>query len=159
MDLPLCREASNCSSLHSSGRFSSTSGRHSVFDQLRDFFRKHRYGKFAATVQTMWNPVRTRSFIRQVSHSKSRRSNISPLGSDGRASEMEIPCIRSTVRTTIPLVWTHEALIWKLLVAEVRPSGRQGNTIRMLLKTGKNCSKIFESRSHSCLSGRRMTTV
>jgi hypothetical protein len=33
-DLPLCREASNCSGLHPFGRFSSTSGRHSMFDQL-----------------------------------------------------------------------------------------------------------------------------
>jgi hypothetical protein len=30
-DLPLCREASNCSSLDPSGRFSSTSGRHSMY--------------------------------------------------------------------------------------------------------------------------------
>jgi hypothetical protein len=56
-DLPLCREASNCSSLHLSGRFSSMSERHLVFDQLRDFFPKHRYEKFTATVRTMWNPV------------------------------------------------------------------------------------------------------
>jgi hypothetical protein len=41
-DLPLCREASNCSSLHPSGRFSSKSERHSVLDQLQDFFPKHR---------------------------------------------------------------------------------------------------------------------
>jgi hypothetical protein len=39
-DLPFCREASNCSTLHPSGRFSSTSERHSVFDQLWDFFPK-----------------------------------------------------------------------------------------------------------------------
>jgi len=32
---------------------------------------------------------------------------------------MEIVCIRSTVQTTIPLVRTHEALVWKLLAAEV----------------------------------------
>jgi hypothetical protein len=40
---PSCvaREASNCSSLHPSRCFSSTSGRHSVFDQLWDFFLKN----------------------------------------------------------------------------------------------------------------------
>jgi hypothetical protein len=123
-DLPLCREASNYSSLHPSRRFSSTSERHSLFDQLRDFFPKHRYGKFAATVRTMWNPIRTSSFIRQVSHSKFRRPDVSPLGPDGRAPNMKITFIRSTARTTIPLFWTHEALIWKLLAAEVRPSER-----------------------------------
>jgi hypothetical protein len=105
-DLPLCQEASNCSSLHPSGRFSSTSGRHSVFDQLWDFFLKHRYGKTAATVRTMWIPVWTRSFIRQAVHSKSRRLDVSLHGQDARASYMEIACIRSTVRTTDTLVRT-----------------------------------------------------
>jgi hypothetical protein len=47
-DLPLCQEASNCSSLHPFGRLSSMSGCHPVFDQLWDFFPKHRYGKAAA---------------------------------------------------------------------------------------------------------------
>jgi len=67
-DLPLCREASNCSSLHPAGGLSNMSGHLSVFDQLWDFFPKHKYGKTAATVQTMCVPVRTRSFIRQVVH-------------------------------------------------------------------------------------------
>jgi hypothetical protein len=69
-DLHLCPEASNCSCLHPFRRFSSTSGRHSVFDQLQDFFPKHRYRKIPATVWMMWIPFRTRSSIRQVVHSK-----------------------------------------------------------------------------------------
>jgi hypothetical protein len=142
-DLPLCREASNCSSLHPFGRFSSTSGRHSVFDQLWVFFPKHSYWKFAATVQTMWNLVWTHSSIRQVSHSKSRRPDASQHGLVARASDMEIAYIRSTVRTTIPLVRTREALIWKLLAAEVLPFGRHGNIVRIWLKLGKNFSEIF----------------
>jgi hypothetical protein len=56
---------------------------------------------------------------------------------------MEIACIRSTVSTTIPLVQTLEALVWKLLVAEVRPFGRQSITARTQLKIGKNFSEIF----------------
>jgi hypothetical protein len=40
-DLCLCQEASNCSNLNPSKQFSSTSGRHSVFDQLWDFLPKH----------------------------------------------------------------------------------------------------------------------
>jgi hypothetical protein len=135
-DLPLCREASNCSSLHPSGRFSSTSGRHSVFDQLWDFLPKHSYGKIATT-------FRTRSSIRQVLHLKSRRPDVSPLGPEVRASDMEIACIRLTVQTTIPLVRKREALVWKLLVAEVRPFGRQDTTVRTRLKSGKNFSEIF----------------
>jgi hypothetical protein len=62
LDLPLCREASNCSSFHPSRRFKSTSGRHSVFDQLWDFLPKQKYGKIVAIVRTLWTPVRTRSY-------------------------------------------------------------------------------------------------
>jgi hypothetical protein len=53
-------------------------------------------------------------------------------------------CIRSTVQTTIHLVQTHKASIWKLLAADVRSSGQQGNTFRMRLKSEKNFSEIFE---------------
>jgi hypothetical protein len=67
--------------------------------------------------------------------------------------------IRSTVRTTIPLVRTYEALVWKLHAAKVRLSGRQGTTVRTQLKSGKNFSEILEKRSHSCLSRRPMNTV
>jgi len=151
-DPPLCREASNCSILHPSGHFSSTSERHSVFDQLWDFFPKHRYGKITATVWTMCIPVRTCSSIRQVAYSKFRRPDDSLHGPDVQATYMEIVCIRSTVRT-------REALIRKLRAAKVRPSGRQGNTVRMWLKFGKNFNKILESRSHSCTSRRLMSTV
>jgi hypothetical protein len=44
-DLHLCQEASNCSSLPPSGHFSSTSERHSVFDQLWDFFQNTDMGR------------------------------------------------------------------------------------------------------------------
>jgi hypothetical protein len=40
LDLSLCREASNCSKLHPSGRLSRTSRHRPVFDQLWDFFPK-----------------------------------------------------------------------------------------------------------------------
>jgi hypothetical protein len=96
-DLPLCREALNYSSLHPFGHFSSTPGWHSVFDQLWDFFPKHRYGKIAATAPMMWIPVRTRSSIRQVSHSKSKRLDASLHGLDALATDMEIACIWSTI--------------------------------------------------------------
>jgi hypothetical protein len=66
---------------------------------------------------------------------------------------------RATVRTTIPLVQTGEALIWKLRAAEVRLSKQQGNTVRTQLKSGKNFNEILKSRSHSCPSGCLMSTV
>jgi hypothetical protein len=100
-DLPPCQEASNCSSLHPSERFSSTSGRLSVFDKLQDFFPKHRYGKIAAAVRMTWIPVQTRLSISQVSQFKSRRSDAIQYGLDARASDMEITCSgHATVRTT-----------------------------------------------------------
>jgi hypothetical protein len=107
----------------------------------------------------MWIPIRTSSSIRQVAHSKFRHPDVSLHGPDERATYMEIACIWSTVRTTIPLVRTREALIWKLRTAEVRPSGRQGNTIRMRLKLRKNFNEILESRLYSCPSERLMSTV
>jgi hypothetical protein len=64
------------------------------------------------------------------------------------ASDMKIACIKSIVRTTILLVWTHEAFIWKLLAAEVRPSGRHGTTIRTRLKNRKEFQQ--NSREVDC---------
>jgi hypothetical protein len=133
LDLPLCREASNYSSLDPSRRFSSTSGRHSEFDQLWDFLLKHSYGKIVATAQTTWTPIYTLSFIRQVSHSKSWRPDVSPFGPDARASDMEIACIRSTVRTTIPLVPNAWGLDMEITCSE-------SATVQTWLKSGKNFS-------------------
>jgi len=107
----------------------------------------------------MWIPVRIRSSIRQATHSKFRLPDDSINGPDARATYMEIACIKSTVWTTIPLVRMRKALIWKLRAAEVRPSGRQGNTIRTCLKSGKTFSEILESQSYSCPSGRLMSTI
>jgi hypothetical protein len=120
-----------------------------VFDKLQDFFPKHKYGKIAATVQTTWIPIQTPSSIRQVSHSKSRRPDTSQHGSDLRASSMEIECIKSTVRTTIPSVQTREAFIRKLLAAEARLSKRQGTTIRMLLKNRKEFQQNSREIDHT----------
>jgi hypothetical protein len=41
------------------------------------------------------------------------------------------------------MVWMREASIWKLLAAEVRPSERQGTTVRTRLISGKIFSEIF----------------
>jgi hypothetical protein len=150
-DLPLCQEASNYSNLHPSGRFRSTSGRHSVFDQLWDFFPKHRYGKIATTVRTMCIPVWKCSFIRQVMHSKFNRPN------------------------EVFMVQTLKLHIWKLRVSN-QPFERHllwsrcakpwyGNCVQ--IKCDRSDAALFrkeflrnlESRSHSYRSGRLMSTV
>jgi hypothetical protein len=143
LDLPLCSEVSNYFSLHPSGRFSSTFGRLSAFDKLQDFFPKHCYGNIATTVQTTWIPIRTRSSIRQVSQFKSRHPNNGPHGPDARASDMEIGCIKSTVRMIIILVRTCKAFIWKLLQRTYdRPDDRASLSGRGS-ETGKNFSEIL----------------
>jgi len=83
----------------------------SVRPKLQDFFAKHRYGKIVATVWTTWILVWTRLSIRQVLQFKSRRLDASQHGPDACVSNMEIVCIRTTVRTIILLVRTCEASI------------------------------------------------
>jgi hypothetical protein len=158
-DLPLCREYSNCSSLHPSRSFSSTSGQFSVFDKLQDFFPKHSYGKITATIRTTWIPVQTRSSIRQVSHSN------------------------PDVWTMVLMVRTRVHQIWKVHASNQpsrQPSscsGRAkpwyGNYLQrkcdrpddMASLFGRNSkqerisAKFLESRSHSCSSGCPMTTI
>jgi len=99
----------------------------------------------SAAVQTMWIPVRTRSSIRQVAHSKFRRPDHGLHGLNARASYMEIAYIRFIIRTTVFMVRTRQALIWKLCAAEVRPSGRQGNTVWTWLNSGKNLYEIWKA--------------
>jgi hypothetical protein len=101
--------------------------------------------------RTMWIPVQTRSSIRQVVHSKFRRPDVCHHVLDAQATYMEIACIRSTVWMTIPLVRTRS------LNMEITCSW--SSTVRTRLKLRKNFSKILESRLHSCLLGRLMSTV
>jgi hypothetical protein len=96
------------------------SGRRLVFDQLNDFFPKHKYGKTATIVRTMWISIRMHSFIRQVVHSKFRRPDDNLHGPDTRASYMELTCIKITVWTADVMVRTCQALIWKLHGAKMR---------------------------------------
>jgi hypothetical protein len=91
---------------------------------------------------------------------------------DARSTGMEIACSRSPVRTAILLVWTREAFIRKLLAADVRPygifgrpNGRMSAISNFLIKASRvQTMKDFQRKSrnfwsHSCPSGRPMTTV
>jgi hypothetical protein len=103
----------------------------------------------------LWIPVRTRLSIRQVSQFKSRRPDASHHGPEARVSNMEIACIRSTVRTTILLVQMRKAFIWKLLAANVQPSRRQGNTVQTRLSKMKDFQRNFQNfgRTFVCPNG------
>jgi hypothetical protein len=63
-------------------------------------------------------------------------------GPDARTVNMEIACWRLTIRTAIPLGPNVRSLIWKLLVADVRPSRRRCLTVRTRLS-----NKIFSEIS------------
>jgi hypothetical protein len=60
----------------------------------------HSYGKTAATVWTMCDPIRTRFSIRQDVHTKFNHPDVRLNGPDNQASYMEITCTSSTVRTS-----------------------------------------------------------
>jgi hypothetical protein len=70
---------------------------------------RHSYGKTAATVRTMYDPVRTMSSIRQDVHTKFNRPDVSLHGPNDQASYMEIACTSSTVRTSTFRVRTLKA--------------------------------------------------
>jgi hypothetical protein len=77
----------------------------SVWQELRFLPQDTVMGKTAATVRTMCDPVRTMSSIRQVVHFKFNRPDVSLHGLDDQASNMEITCTSSTVRTLQALLW------------------------------------------------------
>jgi len=86
---------------------------------------RHSYGMMAATVQTMCDPVRTMSSIRQVMHSKFNRPDVSLHGLDDQASYMEIVCTSSIVRTSTFKVRMLQSLIMVI-------TWRQSATIRTI---------------------------
>jgi hypothetical protein len=53
---------------------------------------RHSYGKTAATVRTMCDPVQTRFSIRQDVHTKFNHPDVRLNGPDDQASYMEIAC-------------------------------------------------------------------
>jgi hypothetical protein len=92
------------------------------------------YGKTAATVWTMWILVQTRSSIMQVAHSKFKHPEDDLYSPNVRASYMEIAYIRSTVWMT-------------------------GQHLLDAAQFRKEFLRNLESRSHSCPSGRFISTV
>jgi hypothetical protein len=145
----VCVEPSNCSNLHLSRLLSNTSGRFSVFDKLKDFLPKHKYGKTIATFLTMCVPVRTLSFIRLDVHTKFNRPNVRLHGLDAQVLYMEIVCISSIVLTSYFMVQTLKALIWELRLAKVRlpdaratPFGHGSIQERISSKFGKLIAQL-----------------
>jgi hypothetical protein len=145
-DLPLCRETSNCSSLHPSRRLS-------VFDQASGFLSKTQIwedccnrsddvdsrpdtlihkASIAIQIQTSGRAsIRYENCVHPISC-----PNDHPRSLDARSLCMEITCSeRATVQTT-----GHHC-----------PDAA--------LKQERSSAKVLEFRSNSCLSGRPMTTI
>jgi hypothetical protein len=155
-----CREASNCSSLHPSERFTSPSERSSMFYQASGFLSKTQIredccnhpddvdsrpdalihkASIAIQIQTSerqstWSgraSIKYENCVYQID-----RPDSHPPGPDERSLYMEITCSgRTTVRTTV-----HH-----------RPDAA--------LKQERSSTKFSEFRSHSCPSEWPMTTV
>jgi hypothetical protein len=116
-DAHQCLDASNNSRFHPSGRFSEFEktpvfqrirpddvaipfGRIQCLTSIRVSDSRHNYGKTAATVRTMCDPVRTMFSIRQDVHTKFNRPDVSLHGPDAPSLIMVISCSRSaTVQT------------------------------------------------------------
>jgi hypothetical protein len=73
---------------------------------------RHSYGKMAATVRTMCDPVRMMFSIRQDVHTKFNHPDVSLHGPDDQPSYMEIVCTSSIVRTSAFRVRMLNALLW-----------------------------------------------
>jgi len=76
------------------------------------------------------------------------------LGPNARIADMEIACWRIAIRTIIPLGPNAISLIWKLLAADVRPSGRQCLTVRTRLLNRKDFQRNFQKILLHCCPSR-----
>jgi hypothetical protein len=104
---------------------------------IRVSVSRHSYGKTAATVRTMCDPVRTMFSIRQDVHTKFNRPDVNLHGPDDQASYMEIACTSSTVRTSPFRVRTLQSLIMVITCrksATVRTLGQHRPDVALLWK-------------------------
>jgi hypothetical protein len=116
-----------------------------------------------STVWTMWYPVRTRISVRQESQFKMNRPDIRQLWS-GRWCIVYGNCRFDFNRPDVSLSWSGRtrirygncvlkfsrpdarSLLWKLLAADVRPSGRSSHPVRTMFLYRKDFSvKISEN--------------
>jgi len=98
---------------------------------------RHSYGKMAATVWTMCDPVQTMFSIRQDVQTKFNHLDVSLHGSDDQASYMEIACTSSTVRTSALMVRTLQSLIMVMTCrqsATIRTLGQHRSDVALLWK-------------------------
>jgi hypothetical protein len=94
-DPPLYREASVPACIHSDVLAARPDA--SQYSTKFQVLSKFIYGKIAATVRTMWIPVRTRFSLRQESQFKFNRPDVCQHGPNARSTYMKIADSTSTV--------------------------------------------------------------
>jgi hypothetical protein len=152
-DLPLCREASNFSSLHSSGRFSSSSGRLSLLDQASGFLSKTQIWEDYCNHPDDMDSCPS-AFIHMA-------SIIIQIQTSGRANIRYGNCVHQTCRPEDHSLGSDARSLFMEIAyggcATFRMTGH--NRLDAALQHKRSSLKFLEFWSHSCLSGRSMTTV
>jgi hypothetical protein len=105
--------------------------------RIRGFASGHSYGKTAATIRTMCDPVRTMFSIREDVHTNFNRPDVNLHGPDDQASYMEIACTSSTFRTSPFKVPTLQSLIMVITCS-------QSATVRMLGQHRPDMALLWE---------------
>jgi hypothetical protein len=185
---PFTVSRSFCSSLHPSGRLSSPSGRLSVFDQASDSFQNYISEDCCNRPDDVDFRPNALFSLRQELQFKFNRSDVcqhgpdaaacstdmeiadltstvrTPTfhGTDARTVNMEIACWRLTVRMTIPMVWTREALYGNYLKQtcdrphdSVSPSGRGSQTGKIFSENIRNSGRTVVRSDGPCPPSRR----
>jgi hypothetical protein len=115
-----------------SGRFSSTSERLSVLERFTDSFQvQEREDQWTVRTSNSSGPDAGASYMVTADSTSTVRMS-HPHGPDSRASDMEIACWSLAVRTFLPHGPDWRSLLWKLLAADVRPSGRSSHPVRTM---------------------------
>jgi hypothetical protein len=136
-DTPLYREASALACIRPDDSAARPNDSQCL-TKLQIFFPKSNMGRLLQPSRRCGFPSGCATYLRQVRNSNSTVRTPVYYGPDARTTDMEITCRRSTFRTVIPKVRTREALVRKLLAADVRPSGRQCFTIQTRLSNRKD---------------------
>jgi hypothetical protein len=127
LDLPLYREASVPACIRSD--VSATRSDGSQYSTKLQILSKFIYEKIAATVLTMWIPVRTRFSLMQESQFKFNRLDVCQHGPDARLTDMELRIQLQPSGCLHIMVRTRAKHIWKLRV-EDQLSGRPSPLVR-----------------------------
>jgi hypothetical protein len=124
-----------------------------IFVWTHSYIRQE--SQFNITVRTKVSlGPKARSTVKEIVNSTLIVRTTTYHGPDVRIADMEIACWSSAIRKLIPHGLDARSLIWKLLAADVRPSGRQCLIVWTPLLNRKDFSAKFSEKSVAQLSVR-----